>query len=1117
MEAVVAAAVAPLRVQIAELQTFAVNYQEKCSELQIEVKALQEEILDMNKQLRDFRARDTAAVDTNTRMPLPLKFNGDRRHYRGFLNQCRIYFQMQPAAFTSDRKKVLFIINLLTEEALAWASPYVEKDDVVLDNLDSFVTAMNQVFDDPNRCATAEAKLHNLRQGRRSVAEYTTEFRRWISDTNWNPAAQKSQFRQGLSEQVKDELARVESPDDLEAFIKLCIRIDQRLTERRKERLGILGSNGGMRFSTTQYPPKVSRFTPDSDTPEPMQVDALKRSITTQEKERRRSENLCLRCGDSGHYAVNCPNKFKRTIAATDITVSEQINSISQSVSPLIQEANKVNSLSTHFVIPIKLIFEGREIPCSAMLDSGAGGNFMDIEFAHHNNIQAINTSAPIEMETVDGSPLSSGPVTHKTVPLVIQFEADHRETISFQLITSPKFPIILGIPWFSTHNPSINWGARTIDFTSSHCKEHCRESYQTSSPLVKELQVGVVTTQSYDDLPPQYHAFRDVCDKKNADQLPPHRPYDCPIELLPGAEIPFGRLFNLSEPELKVLREWLDENLEKGFIRHSTSPAGAALFFVEKKDSTLRPCIDYRHMNKVTIKNRYPLPLISEMLERLRSAKVFTKLDLRGAYNLVRIRSGDEWKTAFRTRYGHFESLVMPFGLCNAPATFQHFINDVFRDLLDQFVIAYLDDILIFSDNLEEHRKHVCIVFERLRQNRLYIKLEKCEFEQTQIQFLGYIISPDGVGMDPEKIKAVVDWPAPGNIKEIQRFVGFANFYRKFIRNFSKVIAPITQLTKKGVPFVWSSEAQAAFGKLKTLFTSAPVLVHPNPELPFIVEVDASNSAVGAILSQRHGEKMQLHPCAYFSRIMSSAEKNYDIGNKELLAIKEAFSEWRHLLEGAKHPVTVLTDHKNLEFIRSAKRLSSRQARWSLFFSRFNFIISYRPGSRNGKADALSRMLSGPLQEDNSEYTVLSQKNFLGVTSSKAFLSLLKEGYENDPLLKDPPINIILDYKNGFWTQAHRLYVPEVARVEVLKLVHDSKLVGHFGVSKTEELLCCSFWWPGYKRDVKSYVALCLVCAHNKTPRASPLGLLQPLPVPSRPWGSISMDFVVDLPPLKK
>lgn len=1108
-----ATAFASVNQQISELQEFGVTYQAKFKELQSVVKDQQEEILNLKKQVLDLSPINGAISESSARMPLPQKFNGDRRLYRGFLNQCRIYFQMQPAAFSSERKKVLFIINLLTEEALSWASPYVEKDDIILDNLHSFIKAMDQVFDDPNRCATAEAKLHNLRQGRRSVAEYTTEFRRWIADTTWNPAAQRSQFRQGLSEQIKDELARGDTPDDLENFIQLCIRIDQRLSERRKERLGILGNNEGMRFSFSQPPRKSSQVLQDSNNPEPMQIDSIRRGITMQEKERRRIENLCLYCGDSGHYAINCPNKLRRTVAATDVKDIEQISSIAQSVSPVLEKSNLIQAPPTHFMISIQLSDGANNISCSAMLDSGAGGNFMDIGFAQDHHIELRNKSLPVDMETVDGSPLSSGPITHETAPLSLFLEPDHQETICFQLISSPKFPIILGIPWFSIHNPSINWETRVLTFASEYCKGHC----QPKSSHVENLQVEEHIVSGYEGLPPQYREFNDVCDKKNADLLPPHRPYDCPIELLPGAEIPFGRLYSMSEPELKVLREWLDENLAKGFIRHSTSPAGAALFFVEKKDKTLRPCVDYRELNKITVKNRYPLPLIPELLERLRSAKIFTKLDLRGAYNLIRIRKGDEWKTAFRTRYGHFESLVMPFGLCNAPATFQHFINDVLRDLLDQFVIAYLDDILIFSDSLQEHRKHVSIIFERLRKNRLYIKLEKCEFEQTKIQFLGYIISPEGLSMDPDKIKAVVEWPAPRNIKEIQRFLGFANFYRKFIRDFSKVVAPITQLTKKGQLFTWSPEAQAAFSKLKTLFTSAPILVHPDPELPFVVEVDASDSAVGAILSQRIGEKMQLHPCAYFSRLMSSAERNYDIGNKELLAIKEAFSEWRHLLEGAKHLVTVLTDHRNLEFIRSVKRLSSRQARWSLFFSRFNFIVSYRPGSRNGKADALSRSLSESPQGSNSDGTILSQKNFLGATNPKEFLTLLKDGYSSDPLLKHPPKDLSLTFRNGFWIQNHCLYVPQSARIEVLRLVHDSKLAGHFGAFKTAELLSRSFWWPSYKKDVKNYVASCPTCARHKTPRSSPVGLLQPLPIPSRPWGSISMDFVVELPPSKE
>lgn len=296
-----------------------------------------------------------------------------------------------------------------------------------------------------------------------------------------------------------------------------------------------------------------------------------------------------------------------------------------------------------------------------------------------------------------------------------------------------------------------------------------------------------------------------------------------------------------------------------------------------------------------------------------------------------------------------------MPFGLCNAPATFQHLVNDIFREFLDYFVIIYLDDILIFSASLELHRIHVKKVLSTLRKHGLYVKADKCDFEKTSIQFLGLIISTEGIAMDPKKVEAILDWPAPSDKKGVQRFVGFSNFYRRFVKDFSTTIAPITQLTHQKVRFQWSPEAQTAFDKLKNLFTSAPILRHPDPTLPYVLEVDASEVATGAILSQRQGPKALLHPVAFFSRKMSPPERNYDVGDRELLAIKSALEEWRYLLEGAAHPIMIFTDHKNLEYLRTAKFLRPRQACWALFFSRFNFHLTYRPGSKNGKADALS------------------------------------------------------------------------------------------------------------------------------------------------------------------
>ena len=375
----------------------------------------------------------------------------------------------------------------------------------------------------------------------------------------------------------------------------------------------------------------------------------------------------------------------------------------------------------------------------------------------------------------------------------------------------------------------------------------------------------------------------------------PPHRPYDCAIDLQPGASPPRGRLFSLSAPEKVAMESYINDSLAAGIIRPSSSPAGAGFFFVEKKDKSLRPCIDYRGLNDITAKIRYPLPLISSAFELLQGATIFTKLDLRNAYHLVRIREGDEWKTAFNTPNGHYEYLVMPFGLTNAPAVFQAMVNDILRDMLNKYVFVYLDDILIFSRSLENHIHHVQTVLQRLLENSLFVKAEKCEFHRASITFFGYIIGQRNIQMDPEKVSAVTTWPNPEDRKQLQRFLGFANFYRRFIRGYSIIAAPLTMLTSSKTPFRWSPAAEAAFRELKVRFTSAPILQVPDPDRQFVVEVDASEVGVGAILSQRAAVDQKLHPCAFFSRRLTPAERNYDIGNRELLAVKLALEEWCH------------------------------------------------------------------------------------------------------------------------------------------------------------------------------------------------------------------------------
>ncbi|KAJ1038878.1 hypothetical protein NDA10_003520 [Ustilago hordei] len=399
------------------------------------------------------------------------------------------------------------------------------------------------------------------------------------------------------------------------------------------------------------------------------------------------------------------------------------------------------------------------------------------------------------------------------------------------------------------------------------------------------EVQVDKVVTAA--DIPKPYQHLRDVFDEVEADKLPHHTEHDIHLELIEGGKPPQGPLYLKGPKEMSELRRYLDENLEKGFIRPSKSPARSPVLFVPKKDGGLRLCVDYRGLNEITVKNRAPLPLIEEQLFLLRKARIYTKLDLRAAYNLIRIAKGDEWKTAFGTQLGLYEYLVMPFGLANAPAHFQSFINDIFRDIIGIYVVVYLDDFLIFSDTEEAHVKHVTEVLTRLRSNRLFAKLSKCEFHTKTVEFLGYIIKPMGIEMDPEKVRTVKEWPMPESIHDIQRFLGFANFYRRFIAHFARIAKPLTALVKpieRFKKFELPEEAQQAFHKLIQAFTSAGVLQHFDYHLPTRLETDASDFAIAGVLKQEHEGRW--HPVAFYSRKMSSAEKNYEIHDKELLAV---------------------------------------------------------------------------------------------------------------------------------------------------------------------------------------------------------------------------------------
>uniref|UniRef100_A0A8C5MZM0 Gypsy retrotransposon integrase-like protein 1 n=1 Tax=Leptobrachium leishanense TaxID=445787 RepID=A0A8C5MZM0_9ANUR len=708
-----------------------------------------------------------------------------------------------------------------------------------------------------------------------------------------------------------------------------------------------------------------------------------------------------------------------------------------------------------------------------------------------------LKKETPLLVQAIDGRPLETPFVLFESRNITVGIGLCHKESMFFHAISSPSYPIVLGYPWLTRHNPVIDWRARQIAKWDNDCMASCIEiplsinvlNLPTAPPLTTSIPVP------YSDLAP-------VFDKREADRLPPHRSYDCAIDLLPGTMPPKGAVYPLSVKEHKVLEEYIKDSLNKGFIRPSSSPAGAGFFFVQKKEGDLRPCIDFRGLNKITVKNAYPIPLIPELFDRLKHSKIFSKLDLRGAYNLIRIKHGDEWKTAFNTRLGHYEYLVMPFGLCNAPAVFQAFINDVLREYTPCFVVVYLDDVLIHSPDLNTHHVHVRLVLSKLLANGLYCKLEKCLFDVQQVQFLGYVISSSGFMMDPKKLEAISHWPLPKGLKAIQRFIGFSNYYRRFIKGFSSIIAPITALTRKGGDTQnWSSSALEAFERLKEAFSTAPILHHPDPNRPFVLEVDASETGVGAVLSQRPADDKPMQPCGFYSRKLSPTEARYDIGDRELLAIILALKEWRHLLEGSTCPFSILTDHKNLIYLSEAKRLNPRQARWALFLTRFDFLITYRPGSKNVKADALSRQYEPLATPVSVPVSIVPERKILASLSTRVespFWNLLLSKQALAPPSK--PQN--------------KLFVPSVEVPTALQLFHESKFAGHFGVNKTLDLIKRHLWWPTLTKDVKDYVTTCFVCTRSKSSRLCPAGLLQPLPIPERPWSHLAMDFLVELTP---
>jgi len=415
--------------------------------------------------------------------------------------------------------------------------------------------------------------------------------------------------------------------------------------------------------------------------------------------------------------------------------------------------------------------------------------------------------------------------------------------------------------------------------------------------------------------------------------ELPPSRDVDFSIDLIPGAGLVSMAPYRMAPAELAELKKQIEDLLEKKFIRLSASPWGAPVLLVKKKDGSSRLCVDYRQLNKLTIKNKYPLPRIDDLLDQLRGAAVFSKIDLRSRYHQILVKPEDVQKTAFRSRYGHYEYVVMPFGVTNAPAIFMDYMNRIFRPYLNQFVVVFIDGILIYCESREVHADHLRVVLEILREHKLYGKLSKYEFWLDEVQFLGHVISAQGISVDPAKIETVVKSERPQTVTEVRSFLDLVGYYRRFVEGFSKLVSPLTQLTRKDQPFSWTDECEVCFEDMKRRLTTAPILVIPDTAKTFEVYCDASYQGLDCVLMQ------EKRPIAYASCQLKVHEKNYPTHDLELVAVVFALKTWRHYLYGAQFQV--FSDHKSLKYLFDQKELNETETVDGIFEGlRFRAVI---------------------------------------------------------------------------------------------------------------------------------------------------------------------------------
>ncbi|WVZ66968.1 hypothetical protein U9M48_016118 [Paspalum notatum var. saurae] len=845
--------------------------------------------------------------------------------------------------------------------------------------------------------------------------------------------------------------------------------------------------------------------------------------------------NGCFHCGDSGHWSRQCPKKLGQQQQGqpsqgvprqnpTQQMKSGTTNTVSQNQGPPNYTRGKLNHVTAESVQEAPNILLGMFLvnshPASVLFDTGATHSFVTAKVVAKYNFPTTS----MEKTMLVNSPGGKLEINRVCENLSINIRGVAFPT-SLKVLEADGIDIILGMDWLMKYDASLNCAERKARVTTTGNK---MEFMVTAPPSGKDSGGRLALNATDMTQLEAIHVVSEFPDvfPEELTGMPPERSIEFSIELLPGTAPIAKKPYRISGSEHVEVKKQIDELLEKGYIRPSTSPWASPVLLVEKKDGSQRMCVDYRGLNAVTIKNKYPLPRIEDLFDKLRGACVFSKIDLRSGYHQLRIRPSDIPKTAFTTHYGLYEYTVMSFGLTNAPAFFMYMMNSVFMDCLDKFVVVFIDDILVYSKDKGEHADHLRHVLQKLRDNQLYAKFSKCEFWIDEVPFLGHVISKGGVAVDPRKVQDVLNWKVPTTATEIRSFLGLAGYYRRFIEGFSKIAKPMTTLLGKNVKFEWTKGCQAAFEKLKKRLTTAPVLTFPDLHKTFSVYCDASRLGLGCVLMQE-GKVI-----AYVSRQLKDSEKNYPTHDLELAAVVHALKIWRHYLFGQK--CYIYTDHKSLKYIFTQSELNMRQRRWLELVSDYDLEIHYHPGKANVVADALSRKCQvnfliaremPPELGEEFDRLSLGFLNNLGATTMELEPTLeqeIRKRQLNDEKIKEIKQKISAGKGKDFHEDAdgivwykNRICVPEVKEIRelILREAHETAYSIHPGSDKMYQDLKKTFWWYGMKREIAEFVAVCDICQRVKAEHQRPAGLLQPLKIPEWKWEEVGMDFITGLP----